>query len=706
MRRTSDSILRRTSASQASLLSAIRDFPTSASEYKLLEECGRGVSATVWRALCLPFNEEVAVKLLDLENVNCSLDEIVREAQTMRQQLHPNVLPLYTSFVHEQNLWMVMPYVSSGSVLNIIKYAHPEGLEEAVIATILKEVLKGLDYMHKNGNIHRDVKAGNILINTDGNVVLADFGVAAQMERGGSWGNKNISRNTFVGTPCWMAPEVMEQTQGYNSSADIWSFGITILELAHGHAPFARYPPMKVLLMTIQNPPPSLESDSKKHFSKAMRDIVAKCLVKDPSKRPTAAQLLDHKFFKTAHDPQYLVKHLLSDLPAVTERVKAMRQARGGGNAEDNKNRMFASQEAYLKGVSAWNFDVAALKEQAAREGDQPHLPTISEAPPASAEGGPQSYPLKLHPSGHDIAPGNGLSVEIPPTGVPSGVQSPTGRPPLASPGQAPPPQRSASERLLQPGSATSTPGKAPASMPMPSAAPAGSKGMPIKGDRGRFKVYEGDAPPPLSPVHQNGAALMEQNAGKPLTPEPRLSQVSPFMSTDGMNEAGASRPPSESGDFPSKEAHKKGRFKIVEDDMGPEAGKLVRRSATTDRIPEVAGQPGGARADALKASPGANARVLLGALGQLACGLGTQHDLVKEMVNAIQDAERGRQSSLTTLLAEVNERGQPKPSREEAERLRRDNLTLKEEVQKLREKIRVMEEEMSRLQRRWNDDL
>ena len=122
--------------------------------------------------------------------------------------------------------------------------------------------------------------------------MLADFGVAATMERGGSWGSALASRSTFVGTPCWMAPEVMEQAAcGYGCLADIWSFGITLLELAHGHAPFARYPPMKVLLMTIQNPPPTLDVDNggggggggggaRKHFSKAMRDIVAKCLVK------------------------------------------------------------------------------------------------------------------------------------------------------------------------------------------------------------------------------------------------------------------------------------------------------------------------------------------------------------------------------------------------------------------------------------------
>jgi len=356
-----------------------KEFPVGEENYELLEDCGRGVSATVHRAICKPLQQVCAVKKMNLESLNCDLDEIIHEAQTMKNYHHPNVLPLHCSFVTGQDLWMVMPYISGGSVLHIMKYAYPEGLDEASIATIMRDVLRALDYVHKQGGIHRDVKAGNILIDRDGHVHLGDFGVAASLERGGSWGHEKAARMTFVGTPCWMAPEVMEQTRGYDHTADIWSVGITLLEMAHGHAPFAKFPPMKVLLMTLQNPPPTLDDKGKKHFSKSMRDLVSRCLQKDPRCRPSAAQLLEHKFFKIARDDEFLAKNLMAGLPPLTARVQEIRQGKAATNAYDNDKNFALSQEEYKKGVSSWNFNVAALKQQAANEPNDPTMPTITE---------------------------------------------------------------------------------------------------------------------------------------------------------------------------------------------------------------------------------------------------------------------------------------------------------------------------------------
>ena len=142
-------------------LGAQLHWPTSPDDYEIGEDIGRGVSATVHKATVTPDNgvtQVVAVKKMNLESLNCDLDEIVHEAQTMRQFNHPNVLPLYSSFVAGQELWMVMPYCPGGSVLHLMKFANPDGLEEPVIATIGREVLKALDYVHKKGGIHRDVK--------------------------------------------------------------------------------------------------------------------------------------------------------------------------------------------------------------------------------------------------------------------------------------------------------------------------------------------------------------------------------------------------------------------------------------------------------------------------------------------------------------------------------------------------------------------
>ena len=238
------------------------------------------------------------------------MDDYYVEIDILSECQHANIVKLLEAFFFEDKLWILLEFCGAGAVESImVELEKP--LKEAQIRYLCREILKGLTFLHKNKIIHRDLKAGNVLLTNDAEVKIADFGVSAK--------NKHTiqKRDSFIGTPYWMAPEVIQcetfRDNPYDYKADIWSLGITLIEFAQRDPPNHDMTPMRVLLKIQKSDPPKLDFPSK--WSKEFNSFLAECLVKDPVQRPTAEALLNHPFVRDSLDKKPL-HDLISEFKA------------------------------------------------------------------------------------------------------------------------------------------------------------------------------------------------------------------------------------------------------------------------------------------------------------------------------------------------------------------------------------------------------
>eukprot|EP01095_Lingulamoeba_sp_RSL-Kostka_P011374 TRINITY_DN42_c2_g3_i1.p1 TRINITY_DN42_c2_g3~~TRINITY_DN42_c2_g3_i1.p1 ORF type:complete len:483 (+),score=190.62 TRINITY_DN42_c2_g3_i1:227-1675(+) len=297
--------------------------------YTLLEKLGEGSYGSVYKAVNKKTKEVVAIKQVPIDE---DLEELRKEINIMKECQSPFIVTYHgTFFKGVEEVWIVMEFCAAGSVADIMCVLE-RPLDENQIAVVCKFVLKGLEYLHspKLRKIHRDIKAGNILLNNQGHAKLADFGVAGHLS------DVMAKRNTVIGTPFWMAPEVVKEV-GYDSKADIWSLGITAIEMAEMRPPYSDMHPMRAIFHIPSRDPPTLTDPNQ--WSDDFNDFIASCLIKDPTDRPTSKELLNHPFIKKAKGPAYLqdlVDETLSAIELAGSREAAMGFEEEEEEEEDN----------------------------------------------------------------------------------------------------------------------------------------------------------------------------------------------------------------------------------------------------------------------------------------------------------------------------------------------------------------------------------
>ncbi|CAI2178958.1 12065_t:CDS:2 [Funneliformis geosporum] len=316
--------------------------------YSRQELVGRGAYGAVYKGINNETNQVVAIKVLNLDTEEDDVGDIIKEINLLSQLKHSDsqsITKYYGSFLHGTKLWIIMEYAAGGSIRSLLN-AGP--LEEKYISLITREVLQALIYLHKCKIIHRDIKAANILLTEEGKVQLCDFGVAGQLTA------SSAKRTSFVGTPYWMAPEVIKEGATYDTKADIWSLGITVIEMATGNPPYHKLNAMKAIQLIPKNPPPQLEDK----FTVHIRELVSLCLNDYSEQRPTAEELMKSKFIKSATKHQNgLLRELIAKYEQWKQTTGFRHSFQDPNGTPSSESDSYDFEEGQKEEEDAWVFD-------------------------------------------------------------------------------------------------------------------------------------------------------------------------------------------------------------------------------------------------------------------------------------------------------------------------------------------------------------
>ncbi|CAD0206387.1 unnamed protein product [Chrysodeixis includens] len=421
-------------AKKKKVFNNIRDNSDPSDNWDMVGELGDGAFGKVYKAQHKTTGQLAAAKMCVLDNED-DLADFTVEIDILSECRHPNVVELHEAYFIDNKLWMLLEYCDGGALDSVMAELE-KGLSELQIAYVCREMCRGLQFLHSRRVIHRDLKAGNVLATMTGGVKLADFGVSAK--------NKSTlqKHDTFIGTPYWMAPEVVLcetfRDHPYDFKVDIWSLGITLIEFAQMEPPNHEMTPMRVLLKIQKSEPPALDQPSR--WGKAFNDFIARALVKDPEKRPTAVELLKHEFVSGNLDSKPLRDLLLEYRAEVVEEEVV------DDDSEEPRSSHMPMEEDDSTSVRSGDTPDVKMSEE-------PTAGTTPAAPAAAAPRAPAAAataaPAAKRPHDDDLPPAD----RKPP--APKKEKGPAPLPPASSPQPSPP-------------AAPATPATPPAAAPAP----------------------------------------------------------------------------------------------------------------------------------------------------------------------------------------------------------------------------------------------